>query len=69
MVKKENSDEKMDWQKADARVLGQIMAAQNIVFALPDITHIAEFYAQSLISVPGDNLLSCLSGTYVSPCR
>ncbi len=57
MVKKESSDEKRDWQKADARVLGQIMAAQNIIFALPDITHIAEFYAHALISVPG--IISC----------
>ncbi len=41
------------WQKADARVLGQILAAQNIVFTLPDTTRLAEFYAQTLISIPG----------------
>ena len=41
------------WQQADARVLGQILAAQNIVFALPDTARIAEFYAQTLISIPG----------------
>ncbi|MBZ0306895.1 MAG: PAS domain S-box protein, partial [Anaerolineae bacterium] len=41
------------WQKADARVLGQILAAQNIVFALPNITRITEYYAQTLISIPG----------------
>jgi PAS domain S-box-containing protein len=46
-----------DWQKADARILGQIMAAQNVIFALPDTTRIAEFYAQSLISIPG--IVSC----------
>ena len=45
--------ERPDWQKADARVLGQILAAQNIVSVLPDATRIAEFYAQTLISVPG----------------
>jgi PAS domain S-box-containing protein len=42
-----------DWQKADARILGQIMAAQNVAFTLPDTTRIAEFYAQILISIPG----------------
>ncbi|MBI5566718.1 MAG: PAS domain S-box protein [Chloroflexi bacterium] len=41
------------WQKADARVLGQILAAQNVVFTLPDIPRLAEFYAQTLISIPG----------------
>lgn len=41
------------WQKADVRVLGQILAAQNIVFALPDTARVAEFYAQTLISIPG----------------
>lgn len=42
-----------DWQKADARVLGQILAAQNVIFVLSDTTRIAEFYARTLISVPG----------------
>ena len=41
------------WQKADVRVLGQILAAQNIVFALPDTARVAEFYAQTLLSIPG----------------
>lgn len=57
MVKKERSGEKREWKKADARVLGQILAAQNIVFALPDTAHIAQFYAQALILVPG--ITSC----------
>ena len=42
-----------NWQRADARVLGQILAAQNIVFTLPNTTRITEFYAQTLMSVPG----------------
>ena len=42
-----------DWEKADARVLGQILAAQNILYALPDTIRIAQFYAQTLISIPG----------------
>jgi PAS domain S-box-containing protein len=49
--------QKWDWKKADARVLGQILAAQNIVFTLTDTQHIADFYAQALIKVPG--LLGC----------
>jgi PAS domain S-box-containing protein len=42
-----------DWQKADSRILGQILAAQNVVFTLPDTIRIAEFYAQILITIPG----------------
>ncbi|MCZ7400962.1 MAG: ATP-binding protein [Candidatus Methanoperedens sp.] len=57
MAMMESRDKKGVWKKADARVLGQIMAAQNIIFALPDLSHIAEFYAQALISVPG--ITSC----------
>jgi two-component system, cell cycle sensor histidine kinase and response regulator CckA len=53
MADKTNSRQQEDWQKADARVLGQILAAQNILFALPDKTRLAEFYAQTLISIPG----------------
>ena len=41
-----------DWQKADARVLGQILAAQNIDFVLPDSTRLAEFFAETLIGIP-----------------
>jgi hypothetical protein len=49
----QQNDQSQRWQKADARVLGQILAAQNVVFALPDTIHIAEFYAQTLLSIPG----------------
>ncbi|NOU46675.1 MAG: PAS domain S-box protein [Bacteroidales bacterium] len=42
-----------DWQKVDARVLGQILAAQNVLFVLPDEERIAEFFSQALSSVPG----------------
>ena len=44
---------KVSRRKADARVLGQILAAQNIEFVLPDIPHIAEFYAETLMAIPG----------------
>jgi PAS domain S-box-containing protein len=40
-------------QQADTRILGQLLAAQNLVFTLPDPLHIAAFYAQALILVPG----------------
>ncbi|HBZ57054.1 MAG TPA: hypothetical protein DEO88_16745 [Syntrophobacteraceae bacterium] len=52
-AERQQDDPSQIWQKADARVLGQILAAQNIAFALPDTTRIAEFYAQTLISIPG----------------
>jgi PAS domain S-box-containing protein len=53
MVKKVSNSQQGDWQHADPRVLGQILAAQNILFALSDTIRIAEFYAQTLILIPG----------------
>jgi two-component system, cell cycle sensor histidine kinase and response regulator CckA len=53
MVEMVSNGQQTSWQKADARVLGQILAAQNILFALHGTTRIAEFYAQTLISIPG----------------
>jgi PAS domain S-box-containing protein len=50
-------------QGVDARVLGRILAAQNVLFTLPDTTRIAEFYAQTLISIPSISACRvCLSG-------
>jgi len=43
--------------EADARILGQILAAQNIEFVLPNTIHIAEFFAETLMTIPG--VLSC----------
>lgn len=57
MTTSKNRTIKGDWQKADARVLGQILAAQNIEFALPNTTHIAEFFAELLVTIPG--IISC----------
>ncbi len=51
---------------ADARILGQILAAQNVVFALPDSRRIAEFYAQLLTTIPGISASRvCLGGQSV----
>jgi len=47
------SPQNQNWQLADARVLGQILAAQNVIFVLPDIVRIAEYYAQILLLIPG----------------
>ncbi|MFT3890160.1 MAG: PAS domain S-box protein [Anaerolineales bacterium] len=44
-------------QEVDARVLGQILAAQNVIFSLPDATRVAEFYSQTLLAIPG--ILAC----------
>jgi PAS domain S-box-containing protein len=52
-MERQTDSPSQDWQKADARILGQILAAQNIVFTLPDTIRMAEFYAQILISIPG----------------
>jgi PAS domain S-box-containing protein len=55
-----------DWYAADARVLGQILAAQNVVLALPDADCVAEFYVQTLQSIPGvQGCRVCLNGRSV----
>ncbi len=65
-VEHQQDNPSQDWQKADARILGQILAAQNVVFALPDTIRIAEFYAQILISIPGITACRvCLAGKSV----
>ncbi len=49
--------------EVDPRVLGQILAAQNIDFVLPDTTHIADFFAEALINIPGvTSCRVCLQG-------
>ena len=65
-VERKQDNPSQDWQKADARILGQILAAQNVVFALPDTIRIAEFHAQLLISIPGITACRvCLRGKSV----
>jgi len=65
-VKRQQDNPSQDWQKADVRILGQILAAQNVVFTLPDTIRIAEFYAQILISIPGITACRvCLGGKSV----
>ncbi|MBN2637453.1 MAG: PAS domain S-box protein [Bacteroidales bacterium] len=41
--------------KIDTRTLGQLLAAQNVLFALPAEKQIAEYYAKLLSSIPGIN--------------
>src|ERR1035437_76612 len=53
----EQNNQNQDWHRVDARILGQILAAQNILFVLPDETRIAEFFSQALSGVPG--ITSC----------
>jgi PAS domain S-box-containing protein len=66
MKTNKDSTGKKDWQKADVRVLGQILAAQNIDFVLPDFSHIAEFFAETLITIPGIAFCRvCLEGVSV----
>ncbi len=61
-IRQDNQDR--DWQRVDARVLGQILAAQNILFLLPHETRIAEFFSEAIGKVPGvTSCLVCLGGT------
>jgi len=54
----DKANQEQDWQRVDARILGQLLAAQNVVFILPDEKRIAEFFSQALSEVPG--IISCL---------
>lgn len=42
-----------DKQEPDARVLGRVLAAQNVLLVLPNAERVAEFFAQTLQSFPG----------------
>lgn len=53
----EQENRTQDWQRVDARILGQLLAAQNMLFVLPDEARIAEFFSQALKGVPG--VVSC----------
>jgi PAS domain S-box-containing protein len=57
-VGREQNNQSQDWQRVDARILGQILAAQNLLFVLPDEARIAEFFSEALNAVPG--VTSCL---------
>ncbi len=62
---KDNQDQ--DWQRVDARILGQLLAAQNLLFVLPDETRIAEFFSEAFSKLPG--IASCFVclGNAVAP--
>ena len=56
-VERQHNNLNQDWQRVDARVLGQLLAAQNLLFVLPDEARIAEFFSEALSKVPG--ITSC----------
>jgi PAS domain S-box-containing protein/putative nucleotidyltransferase with HDIG domain len=63
MTMKKNRAENNYLHQADVRVLGRILAAQNIDFALPNVTRIAEFFAETLAAIPGiSSCRVCLEG-------
>ncbi len=53
MNQNKNWAEKDEWQEVDARVIGQILTAQNILFTLPNHQRIAELFTQALGALPG----------------
>ncbi|RJP47995.1 MAG: GAF domain-containing protein [Anaerolineaceae bacterium] len=66
MKMRKDRDENGDRQKVDARVLARILAAQNIDFVLPDLPHIAEFFAETLLTIPGIHACRvCLQGVTI----
>ena len=52
-VGRDQDNQSENWQRADARILGQILAAQNLLFVLPDEARIAQFFSEALSKVPG----------------
>ena len=50
----------------DLRVLGLIIASENVLFTLPDASRIAEYFGDTLVSVPGvKGCRVCIDGTSV----
>jgi len=65
-IDRRNDNLNQDWQRVDARILGQLLVAQNILFVLPDEARIAEFFSEALSKVPGVTSCSvCLGGMLV----
>jgi two-component system, cell cycle sensor histidine kinase and response regulator CckA len=57
----------LDALDVDPRVLGQLLAAQNVLFVLPGAGQIGAFFAEALAIVPGvESAVVCLDGV-VSP--
>ncbi len=57
----ESSEYGREWEHVDARVLGQLLAAQNLLFVLPDDARIEEFLTQALSELPGiESCFVCL---------
>lgn len=56
-----------DWLRVDARLLGQLLAAQNILFLLPDERRIAEYFSQSLRGIPGVSSCEVRLGVEIPP--
>jgi signal transduction histidine kinase len=63
----EQHNQRQDWERVDARILGQIVAAQNFLFVLPDEERIAEFFAEALHGVPGVTSCSVCLGDLPAP--
>ena len=50
----------------DLRVLSLIIASENVLFALPDASRIAEYFGETLVSIPGvKGCRVCIDGTSV----
>ena len=50
---KKSENEQLPLSGANGIILGQLMAAQNLLFVLPNKKNIASFYAPLLLSIPG----------------
>jgi hypothetical protein len=63
---KEERYEDQEGRGIDLRVLALIVASENVLFALPDASRIAEFFGETLISIPGvRGCRVCIDGTSV----
>lgn len=62
----ENKKVHSERKTADIAVLGRLMAAQNLLFVLPDKKNIASFYAPLIQSIPGVRSCRICLGNYFS---
>ncbi len=64
--KEKRHGEDQEGRGIDLHVLGLIIASENVLFALPDASRIAEYFGDTLVSIPGiKGCRVCIDGTSV----
>jgi PAS domain S-box-containing protein len=66
-VERQHDNLDQDWHRVDPRILGQLLAAQNLLFVLPNEARIAEFFSEALSKVPGVTSCFVCIGSMATP--